>query len=92
MYVVVREGTQAAEGVSQHDLNLRKQLSRFKKGSLKDLTMFISPTRLCVHNVPFSMEDPELKAVFKQYAPKGAVVNEVREEFSFFVCPYVYHL
>ncbi|CAG0916426.1 unnamed protein product [Notodromas monacha] len=75
---LIREGTASAAGVSPHDLTLRQNLAKYKKNVLKDLTMFVSPTRLCIHNVPFSMDSKELREVMRKNSPKGAAITECR--------------
>jgi len=65
---LVRDGTLAAEGVSKEDMAKRNQLSRWKKQMLKDLTMFVSPTRLCVRNLPPNIDDKNLKKLILKYA------------------------
>ena len=65
---LVREGTLAAEGVSKEDMAKRNQLSRWKKQMLKDLTMFVSPTRLCVRNLPPNIDDKNLKKLILKFA------------------------
>lgn len=46
----------------------RNQLSRWKKQMLKDLTMFVSPTRLCVRNLPPNIDDKNLKKLILKFA------------------------
>lgn len=45
---LIRPGTRAAQGVSQTDMEKRAKLEKWKRNVLKDLSMFISPNRLCV--------------------------------------------
>lgn len=45
---------------------------------LKNLHIFVSPTRLCINNLPISVTEKELGKIFKKYAPKDAVLSEVR--------------
>ena len=65
---LVRDGTLAAEGVSKEDMAKRNQLSRWKKQILKDLTMFVSPVRLCVRNLPQHIDDKSLKNIMLKFA------------------------
>ena len=64
---LVREGTLAAEGVSKEDMGKRNHLSRWKKQMLKDLTMFVSPTRLCIRNLPPDLDDKSLKKIMLKF-------------------------
>merc|ERR1712110_1310942 len=76
---LVREGTLAAEGVSKEDMAKRNHLSKWKKQMLKDLTMFVSPTRLCIRNLPPDLDDKRLKKIMRDFkksttaGSKGAV-------------------
>jgi hypothetical protein len=54
---LVREGTQAAIGVSKADLSLRVLLEKRKRQMLKDLNRFISSQRLCIRNIPEEIDD-----------------------------------
>lgn len=45
---LIREGTSQARGMSNQDIELRKRLAIASKNKLKDLTNFVSPTRLAV--------------------------------------------
>uniref|UniRef100_A0A2P2I3A5 RNA-binding protein 28-like n=2 Tax=Hirondellea gigas TaxID=1518452 RepID=A0A2P2I3A5_9CRUS len=74
----IREGTQAAVGVSTFDLHLRRQREKVKQKLLANLHMFMSPTRLCVNNLPPSLKDPQLRQLFKKHAPPKARVVESR--------------
>ena len=65
---MVRDGTLAAEGVSKEDMAKRNHLAKWKKQMLKDLTMFVSPTRLCIRNIPTNIDDKNLKKVMLKFA------------------------
>jgi len=60
---MVREGTQAAEGVSASDMAKRKVVEKQKKHLLKNLNMFVSSTRLCIRNLPPNVDDSKLKSL-----------------------------
>ena len=82
---LVREGTLAAEGVSKEDITKRNHLSRWKKQMLKDLNMFVSPTRLCVRNLPLDIEDKKLKQIMLKFAddPKAKITeSKVMRDFK----------
>lgn len=53
---LIREGTSQARGMSEHDIALRKRLIAAAKVKLKDLTMFVSPTRLAVKLFNFLLD------------------------------------
>lgn len=74
----IREGTQAAVGVSKADMALRVKREQVKRRMLKNLHIFVSPTRLCINNLPSSVAEKELGKMFKKYAPKDAVLSETR--------------
>ena len=76
---IVREGTQAAIGVSKTDLELRVKLEKRKKEMLKDLNRFISPNRLCIRNMPENIDDVQLKKLIKKHVKmSGLKLTEVR--------------
>ena len=57
----------------------RNQLARWKKQILKDLTMFVSPTRLCVRNLPPNIDDKSLKKIMLKFADDpGAKITECK--------------
>ncbi|KAJ7329403.1 hypothetical protein JRQ81_015577 [Phrynocephalus forsythii] len=63
---VIRAGTKAAEGVSETDLAKRARFEELKRQKLRDQNIFVSPTRLCVHNLPKSVDDGRLRKVMLQ--------------------------
>ncbi|XP_069621535.1 RNA-binding protein 28 [Ranitomeya imitator] len=58
---LIREGTKAAEGVSPEDLAKRTRFEEIKRIKLKSQKIFVSKTRLCVHNIPKSVDDKKLR-------------------------------
>lgn len=78
VHVVIRPGSSAAEGVSVTDLNKRASLNSTKKQLLKNLSIFVSRTRLCVHNLPPKLNDKALRKLFKRHSPPEARITEVR--------------
>ncbi|KAE9553536.1 hypothetical protein FO519_003229 [Halicephalobus sp. NKZ332] len=60
---LIRPGTAAANNMSPHDEKKRASLLQQVKNKLKLTTMFVSPTRLAIHNIPFSIRDEELKKI-----------------------------
>ncbi|MPC64536.1 RNA-binding protein 28 [Portunus trituberculatus] len=73
---LVREGTLAAEGISKADMVLRIKREQVKRRMLKNLHIFVSPTRLCINNLPKTVTDKELGRIFKSLAPKEAMLTE----------------
>jgi len=73
---LIREGSLAAGGVSGSDMEKRLQVERWKKNILKNLHMFVSPTRLCVRNIPIHYNDAKLKTTFSKYVSPGAKITE----------------
>nr|XP_002130575.2 RNA-binding protein 28 [Ciona intestinalis] len=58
---LIRPGTQAAEGLSEIELNKRQRIENAKRLKLKNSNIFVSTTRLCVHNLPRAVDDAKLK-------------------------------
>lgn len=69
--------------VSVADMTKRVQLEQWKTGMLRNLHMFISKTRLIVHNLPPEWNDAQLRTMVKKYGPPGAVIREVTYSFLF---------
>lgn len=90
----MRPGTQAAVGMSKSDLALRTNREQVKRRMLQNLHIFVSTTRLCVHNLPEKIDDKQLRTIFRKHAPDGARVTEVRYvnilcfTFKFDVCKW----
>ncbi|TSK38431.1 RNA-binding protein 28 [Bagarius yarrelli] len=57
---LIRAGTKAAEGVSESDMAKRARFAELKKAKLKDVNVFVSKTRLCVHNIPKNVDRKQL--------------------------------
>ena len=64
---VIKEGTNAAVGVSKTDMMKRKLAFEAKKKKLKSLNHFVSKTRLCVRNMPARVNEVELKKLMSKY-------------------------
>uniref|UniRef100_A0A667GEJ8 RNA binding motif protein 28 n=1 Tax=Lynx canadensis TaxID=61383 RepID=A0A667GEJ8_LYNCA len=58
---LIRAGTKAAEGVSAADMAKRERFELLKHQKLKDQNIFVSQTRLCLHNLPKAVDDKELR-------------------------------
>ena len=75
--VVIRPGSGGADGVSASDMNKRAALNSTKKQMLKNLSIFVSGVRLCVHNLPPKFSDKGLRKMFKKYSDPKARITEV---------------
>ncbi|XP_032725757.1 RNA-binding protein 28 [Lontra canadensis] len=77
---LIRAGTKAAEGVSAADMAKRERFELLKHQKLKDQNIFVSPTRLCLHNLPKSVDDKELRKLLLSATrgEKGVRLKECR--------------
>ncbi|VDN55480.1 unnamed protein product [Dracunculus medinensis] len=76
---LVRPGTRAACGMSEADAQKRAKLANLSRQKLRNLHMFVSPTRLVVHNLPKSLDDKKLKSIcFLAAGNPDAVISECR--------------
>ena len=61
------------------DVAKRTKLESIKRLKLKNINIFVSPTRLAIHNLPKAVDDKKLKAALLTAAgDKKAKVIEVR--------------
>lgn len=76
----VMRNTDDIEGVSESDMKKRDALQQRKKVALKNLHVFISPTRLSIHNLPKSCDDAKLRSILHDAVnhEKGAKLTECR--------------
>ncbi|XP_064417189.1 RNA-binding protein 28 [Latimeria chalumnae] len=77
---MVRAGTKAAEGLSAADLAKRARFEEVNRQKLKDIHVFVSKTRLCVHNLPRAVDNKQLRALLLKSAGggKGVRIKECR--------------
>ncbi|KAM9377195.1 RNA-binding protein 28 [Pholidichthys leucotaenia] len=77
---LIRPGTKAAEGVPEADMAKRTRFEQIKRAKLRDIHVFVSKTRLCVHNLPKSVDNKKLRALCLQAVKgaKGARITECR--------------
>ncbi|XP_041853890.1 LOW QUALITY PROTEIN: RNA-binding protein 28 [Melanotaenia boesemani] len=77
---LIRPGSQAAEGVSEADMTKRARFEDIKRAKLRDINVFVSKTRLCIHNLPKSVDNKKLKALCFRAVKgvKGARITECR--------------
>lgn len=79
LFLVVVAGSPAAFEVSMSDMEKRLKLERWKSQMLRNLNMFISRTRIAVHNLPSNLDDVELRQLFKNHSGAKAIIKEVLE-------------
>uniref|UniRef100_A0A3B3D9V2 RNA binding motif protein 28 n=1 Tax=Oryzias melastigma TaxID=30732 RepID=A0A3B3D9V2_ORYME len=77
---LIRSGTKAAEGVSEADMAKRTRFEEMKRAKLRDISVFVSKTRLCIHNLPKSVDNKKLRALCLQAVKgvKGVRIVECR--------------
>uniref|UniRef100_A0A8C4NJ41 RNA binding motif protein 28 n=1 Tax=Eptatretus burgeri TaxID=7764 RepID=A0A8C4NJ41_EPTBU len=76
---LIRPGTLAAKGLSEADLAKRARFEQMNRKRLRNLNIFVSRTRLCVHNIPKSVDDRQFKQIFIQAANcRASSVKECR--------------
>ncbi|KAM4734265.1 RNA-binding protein 28 [Anableps anableps] len=77
---LIRAGTKAAEGVSEADMAKRARFEEIKRAKLRDISVFVSKNRLCVHNLPKSVDNKKLKALCLKglKGAKGVRITECR--------------
>ncbi|XP_068579454.1 RNA-binding protein 28 isoform X2 [Cebidichthys violaceus] len=77
---LIRAGTKAAEGVPEADMTKRTRFEEIKRTKLRGINVFVSKTRLCVHNLPKSVDNKKLKTLCLQAVKggKGVRITECR--------------
>ncbi|XP_036086841.1 RNA-binding protein 28 [Rousettus aegyptiacus] len=77
---LIRAGTKAAEGVSAADMAKRERFELLKHQKLKDQNIFVSRTRLCLHNLPKAVDDAQLRKLLLNASrgEKGVRIKECR--------------
>uniref|UniRef100_A0A5F4WHH6 RNA-binding protein 28 n=1 Tax=Callithrix jacchus TaxID=9483 RepID=A0A5F4WHH6_CALJA len=77
---LIRAGTKAAEGVSAADMAKRERFELLKHQKLKDQNIFVSRTRLCLHNLPKAVDDKQLRKLLLSATrgEKGVRIKECR--------------
>ncbi len=79
---MIRPGTQAAQGVSAADMAKRQKNEFWKKQMLRNLHMFISRERLCIHNIPLKMTDKQFKKLIAKNSPNSKITEVKKIRFS----------
>uniref|UniRef100_A0A8C8HMP0 RRM domain-containing protein n=1 Tax=Oncorhynchus tshawytscha TaxID=74940 RepID=A0A8C8HMP0_ONCTS len=72
---LIRSGTKAAEGVPAADMAKRTRFEDLKLTKLRDINVFVSKTRLCVHNLPKFVDVKQLRKLCLKAAGGGKVVR-----------------
>uniref|UniRef100_UPI0037E859EC RNA-binding protein 28 n=1 Tax=Semicossyphus pulcher TaxID=241346 RepID=UPI0037E859EC len=77
---LIRAGTKAAEGVPEADMIKRNRFEEIKRTKLQKINVFVSKNRLCVHNLPKSVDNKKLRALCLQAVKrsKGVRITECR--------------
>ncbi|XP_078409241.1 RNA-binding protein 28 isoform X2 [Cetorhinus maximus] len=76
---LIRAGMKSAEGMSAADVTKRTRFEELKRQKLKDVNIFVSQTRLCIHNIPKSVTDQQLrKLCLEATGMKGVRIKECR--------------
>ncbi|XP_038176610.1 RNA-binding protein 28 [Arvicola amphibius] len=77
---LIRAGTKAAEGVSAADMAKRERFELLKHQKLKNQNIFVSQTRLCLHNLPKAVDDRQLRELLLSATrgEKGVRIKECR--------------
>ncbi|EGV98169.1 RNA-binding protein 28 [Cricetulus griseus] len=77
---LIRAGTKAAEGVSAADMAKRERFELLKHQKLKNQNIFVSQTRLCLHNLPKAVDDKQLRKLLLDATrgEKGVRIKECR--------------
>ncbi|CAO2602951.1 RNA-binding protein 28, partial [Lemmus lemmus] len=77
---LIRAGTKAAEGVSAADMAKRERFELLKHQKLKNQNIFVSQTRLCLHNLPKAVDDKQLRKLLLSATrgEKGVCIKECR--------------
>ncbi|XP_057693557.1 RNA-binding protein 28 [Corythoichthys intestinalis] len=60
---MIRPGSKAAEGVPEADMIRRARFEDIKRVKLRDINVFVSKNRLCVHNLPKSVDAKKLRSL-----------------------------
>ncbi|KAK1335168.1 hypothetical protein QTO34_004749 [Cnephaeus nilssonii] len=77
---LIRAGMKAAEGVSAADMAKRERFELLKHQKLKDQNIFVSRTRLCLHNLPKAVDDKQLRKLLLNATrgEKGVRIKECK--------------
>eukprot|EP01126_Amoeba_proteus_P033046 TRINITY_DN3228_c0_g1_i2.p1 TRINITY_DN3228_c0_g1~~TRINITY_DN3228_c0_g1_i2.p1 ORF type:complete len:359 (-),score=113.53 TRINITY_DN3228_c0_g1_i2:397-1473(-) len=71
---IIKEGSAKAEGIPKQEMEKRTRAWKEKKLKLASPNFHVSPTRLAVRNIPKSVDEKQLKEIFKK-AGEGKIVQ-----------------
>lgn len=74
-HLAIFPGSEAAQELSKADMAKRTKAYAEKKAKLANPHFYVSKTRLCVRNLPTSVDERQLKAMFQRAASTSAVVQ-----------------
>ncbi|VDO96763.1 unnamed protein product [Soboliphyme baturini] len=76
---LISQNEATASDMSKHDISLRMKIQRTNKEKIKNLHIFVSPTRICVHNLPLGLSDVQLrKLCFAAVSERSCRITECR--------------
>uniref|UniRef100_A0A5K3F6J6 RNA-binding protein 28 n=1 Tax=Mesocestoides corti TaxID=53468 RepID=A0A5K3F6J6_MESCO len=75
---LIRPGSRAAEGLTATELAMRESVIRTKQAKLRNPSIFISPLRLCLRNIPLDVDNKKLRRACQKIAGSGARITECR--------------
>ncbi|KAM6100815.1 LOW QUALITY PROTEIN: RNA-binding protein 28-like [Pterocles gutturalis] len=73
---LIRAGTKAAEAVSDADMAKRARFEELKYQKLRDQNLFVSRTRLCVHNLPKAVDSARLQRLLLRVVGGGTAPHK----------------
>uniref|UniRef100_A0A915JQB0 RRM domain-containing protein n=1 Tax=Romanomermis culicivorax TaxID=13658 RepID=A0A915JQB0_ROMCU len=76
---LIRAGTQEANNMSAPDSAKRLRIEAANRKKIKDLNIFVSATRIVIHNLPLQLIDNKLKILcLKAVGDRNCVIKECR--------------
>lgn len=66
---------------------MREAVARAKQAKLRNPSIFISPLRLCMRNIPLNVDDRTLRRACQKIAGPSARITEVRQWQFIFTSP-----
>lgn len=79
-FAAVFPDSEAAKGLSKTDMAKRTKAYAEKKAKLANPNFYVSTTRLCVRNLPTSVDERKLRALFQNTSSPDAKIVQVRRE------------
>ncbi|KAL5104219.1 RNA-binding protein 28 [Taenia crassiceps] len=75
---LIRPGSRAAEEMTYKEAAMREAVARAKEAKLRNPSIFISPLRLCVRNIPLNVDDRILRQACQKIAGPSSRITECR--------------